>query len=58
MVQHQVPLLDPDQRLQRCAFIGSQPDLSEDERAPVKLDQGRTSRLGLGDPGEPLGISV
>ena len=39
-------------------LIGPEPDLGEDKRTTVGLDEGRTARLDLGEPGEPLGIPL
>ena len=57
-MENQVAVLDVDQRFERCALIGPKPELGQDERPSVKLDESLPARLRLRQPRKPLRLGV
>ena len=57
-MQHQVAVLDMNERFHGRALIGSQPKLRQDERPSMKLDERPPRRLGFRRPGEPFRFAL
>src|SRR5271157_3486870 len=57
-VQDEIAVLDMDQRVDCRALVSSKPDVREQERPAMQLEEGTTAALGPGLPGEPFRVAV
>src|SRR5271166_4342314 len=57
-VQVEIAVLDMDQRVDCRALGSSKPDVREQERPAMQLEEGTTAALGPGLPGEPFRVAV
>ena len=55
-IEHEVAVLDTDQRLDRRTFVGPEPEIREHQRPAAELEQGAARGVGLRRPGEPFRV--
>ena len=55
-IEHEVAILDADERLDRRTFIGPEPEIREHQRPAAELDECTARGVGLRRPGEPIRV--